>query len=394
MTGGRLDAHVVVRRRGDFTLDARVHAEPGEVVAVMGPSGAGKSTLLGAISGLVSLSEGRVRIGERDVASAGRSAAGSRVNVRPALRGAVLLGQDARLFPHMSARENVAFGPRARGVSRKVALGEADDWLWRVGLPGMGEHRPAELSGGQQQRVAVARALATSPQLLLLDEPLTALDPETAGEVRAMLHEQLTTTHATALIVTHDAVDAAALASRLIFIEQGTISQSGPVASVLAAPATTFAAAVSGVNRILGVAHRGCWWARGVSPDVLIAAADADSQAVAAREGAALAAVFRPGVVRLERAAESSWTGALRIAEARAAEQGTEQSEPGSWLARIVRIERTPGGARVHTADPAVAVDVPADAVASLGLAPGTPVRLRVAPTDVRLLPVSETRGS
>lgn len=374
MTGGALVADVVVERRG-FALRADVTAEPGEIIAVMGPSGAGKSTLLSAIAGLVRLSGGHVRIGDRDVASTK-----PRFHLRPALRGAVLLGQEPRLFPHLTARENVAFGPRARGIARKVALGEADDWLWRVGLPGSGEHKPAELSGGQQQRVAVARALATAPQLLLLDEPLTALDPATAGDVRAMLHEQLTSTRSTALIVTHDAVDAAALATRLVVVEGGAVSQEGEVADVLARPATPFIATVSGLNRIEGVAHRGAWWARGVTPEVLIETADASSRSAAQSEGAPLAAVFRPSAVRLERAPESSWTGALRLAE-------TEESTPGTWLGRVVRIERTPIGARVHTLAPAVAVDMPADAVATLGLAPGQPVRLRVDPRDVRLLP-------
>src|SRR5690606_18590494 len=162
-----------------------------------------------------------------------------------------------RLFPHMSARDNVAFGLRARGVARPVAAREADAWLERVGLGGWGGRRPSELSGGQQQRVALARALATHPRLLPLAEPLTALDAETAGDVRGLLHEQLTAVRATAIVVTHDAVDAAALARRLLVVEGGTVVQEGPVQRVLAAPATRFAAAVSGLNRLVGVARDG-----------------------------------------------------------------------------------------------------------------------------------------
>jgi molybdate transport system ATP-binding protein len=372
MTGAGLVADVTVARRG-FRLEASVACEPGEVVAIMGPSGAGKSTLLAAIAGLARLSEGRVRIGERDVASAR-----PRRHLRAAQRGAVLLGQEPRLFPHLTARENVAFGTRARGIGRSVALGEADDWLWRVGLPGAGDKRPAHLSGGQQQRVAIARALATAPQVLLLDEPLTSLDPETAGDIRAMLSEQLTATRATALIVTHDAVDAAGLASRLVLIEEGRVTQSGDVRDVLHAPGTRFAASIAGLNRVEGVAHGGLWSAPGASPEVLIESADAASRAVAEEDGAALAAVFRPGVVRLERAGESSWTGALRLF-------ADDESTPGTWLARVTRVEQTPAGARVHTADPAVAVDVGADVVADLRLTAGVPVRLSLAPADVRL---------
>lgn len=373
MTGAALAAEIVVARRG-FRLEARIECAPGEVVAVMGPSGAGKSTLLAAIAGLARLSEGKIRIGERDVASVARP----RRHIPAAQRGAVLLGQDARLFPHLTARENIAFGPRARGIDRKVALGDADDWLWRVGLPGMGDRRPSQLSGGQQQRVAIARALATAPQVLLLDEPLTSLDPETAADVRAMLHDQLTATHATAIVVTHDAVDAAALATRLIVVEEGRVTQHGSVREVLRAPATRFVATVAGVNLIHGAAYGGRWRAPSVSPEVLIGAADEASLAASAAEGAPLAAVFRPSDVRLERAVESTWTGALRLA-------AEEKATPGTWLARVVRVEQTPVGARVHTAEPAVAADVSADDIVDAGFAPGAPVRASVDPAAVRL---------
>ncbi len=370
MTGAALQADVVVARKG-FRLEARIACGPGEIVAVMGPSGAGKSTLLAAIAGLGRLTSGRIRIGDRDVASADRP----RRHVPAAQRGAVLLGQDARLFPHLTARENIAFGPRARGIDRKVALGDADDWLWRVGLPGMGDRRPAQLSGGQQQRVAIARALATAPQVLLLDEPLTSLDPETAADVRAMLHDQLAATHATAVVVTHDAVDAAALATRLVVLEHGQVSQVGGVREVLRTPATRFVATVAGVNLIQGVADEGRWRAASASPEVVIAAADA---AEIADDGSPLAAVFRPSDVRLERAVESTWTGALRLA-------AEEPATPNSWLARVVRVEQTPVGARVHTADPAVAADVSADDIVDAGYAPGAPVRVSVDPAVVRL---------
>jgi molybdate transport system ATP-binding protein len=374
MTGAALTAEIVVVRRG-FRLEAAIDCAPGEVVAVMGPSGAGKSTLLAALAGLARLSGGRIRIGERDVASVTRP----RRHVPAAQRGAVLLGQDARLFPHLTARENIAFGPRARGIDRKVALGDADDWLWRVGLPGMGDRRPAQLSGGQQQRVAIARALATSPQVLLLDEPLTSLDPETAADVRAMLHDQLAATHVTAIVVTHDAVDAAALATRLVVLEGGRVTQTGGVREVLRAPATRFVATVAGVNLIQGVAHAGLWRAASASPEVLIASADDSSITATATEGAPVAAVFRPSDVRLERAVESTWTGALRLA-------AEEEATPGTWLARVVRVEQTPVGARVHTADPAVAADVAADDIVESGFVPGAPVRVSIDPAAVRLI--------
>ena len=241
MTGTALAAHVVVRRHG-FDLDARIDAAPGETVAVMGPSGAGKSTLLAAIAGLARLDGGSVRLGETIVAGEG-------VHVPPDRRGVVLLGQDARLFPHLSARENVAFGPRAKGADKATARRDADDWLARVGLEGAGARHPDRLSGGQQQRVALARALAASPRVLLLDEPLTSLDVETAADVRALLRSQLAATRATAVVVSHDATDAAALADRLVVIEAGRVVQDGRVDDVLGTPATRFIAAVAAAHR-------------------------------------------------------------------------------------------------------------------------------------------------
>ncbi len=381
MSGAALSAHVVVERPG-FRLDVELHLEPGEVVAVMGPSGAGKSTLLGAIAGLVRPTSGEVSIGGVVVASARRS-------TPPARRGAVLLGQEPRLFPHLSARANVAFGLRAQGLSRSDADRDADEWLWRVGLPGSGDRRPAELSGGQQQRVAVARALAVQPRVLLLDEPLTSLDPETAGDLRAMVAEQLAHAHATAVVVTHDVVDAAAMAGRLAVLEAGRVVQEGTVRAVLAAPATRFVAALAGVNRVEGALRDGRWHATFPAGDVVlsgtVAAASAPGSPSAGAsglpDGTPVAATFRPSDVRLTTITDSTWTGVLRRAE-------LERPVPGEWSARVARLEQLPGAVRVHTAEPAVAVDVAVDEAAELGLRPGSTVRLHVRERHVRLQPL------
>lgn len=391
MTGGALDARVVVDRRG-FRLDVALTAAPGETVAVMGPSGAGKSTLLGALAGLTRLGGGHVRID------------GAEAHAAPHRRGVVLLGQEPRLFPHLSARGNVAFGLRAHGAPRRAARATADGWLARVGLAGLGDRRPAALSGGQQQRVALARALATSPRVLLLDEPLTSLDPETAGEIRALVAEQVRGSGVTTVVVTHDAVDAASLADRLLVVEAGAVTQQGPVRDVLSAPATRFAAVIAGVNRLVGVSDGGRW--RG--GEVVLSGADA----VTAADGEPLAAFVRPGAVRLEPASDAAASGEGARdggADATAAGDGTRGTEPGAaagrgargvtpgaaeapasvstWTTRIVRLEQTPAGVRVHTAEPAVAVDVPVDVIAARGLTVGAVVRLSVAARDVRLAP-------
>ncbi|HWR85697.1 MAG TPA: ABC transporter ATP-binding protein, partial [Rhodoglobus sp.] len=286
--GAGLDAHVVVERPG-FVLDARLEAAPGDVLALMGPSGAGKSTLLGVLAGLLRLHRGHVRLGPRTV-----DAPGTR-SVPPARRGVVLLGQDPRLFPHLTARANVAFGLRAHGMTKTDAAAAADDWLGRVGLEKLAERRPAQLSGGQQQRVALARALATTPDVLLLDEPLTSLDAETAGDVRALVHEQLSATRTTAIVATHDAVDAVALASGLVVLEQGRVTQSGPVRDVLAAPATRFSAAVAGLNRVPGVARDGRW-----SSGALVLVLERAREREREHDGES-AAVFAPSAVHLDR---------------------------------------------------------------------------------------------
>ncbi|WES64499.1 ATP-binding cassette domain-containing protein [Microbacter sp. GSS18] len=359
-----LDARVVLER-GGFALDADIAVPAGETLAVMGPSGAGKSTLLAVLAGLVPSREGHVRVGERTLDSSARP----RVRTPPSRRGIVLLGQDARLFPHLSVRENIVFGPRAHGIPRDQAERDADDWLFRVGLAGVGSRRPAQLSGGQQQRVALARALATEPAVLLLDEPLTSLDIDTAADIRALLASQLAATRTTAVVATHDAVDAVALASRLAVLENGTVTQAGPVRTVLAEPATPFAAAVAGVNRVEGVVRGGGLETRRVSIPVT-------AEAASALDGRAAAAVFGPSSVVLERVEADSWTAALRLAPA-----------PGEWLARVSRLEPTPAGVRIRTGEPDVAADLPADRAAALGLVPGSPVRLRVDPAAVRLVP-------
>lgn len=347
-----LSAHVIVHR-AHFTVDVVLEVAPGETVAVMGPSGAGKSTLVAALAGLAPLAAGVIRV-------AGRVVDDGRVRVPPMRRGVVLLGQDPHLFPHLTVRENVAFGLRAGGMGREAARAEADAWLARVGLADAGSRRPRELSGGEQQRVAVARALAASPRAVLLDEPLVSLDPVTAGEIRTMLREQLSGT--TVVAVTHDAVDAAALADRLVVIEAGAVTQTGLVRDVLNEPATPFVAAAAGLNRVEGVASGGAWERAGVR----LRPADVSSRALVGDEGRPLAAVFRPSSVRL-----------------------AGPGEPDAWTARVDRIEPTPSGVRVQAGW--CAVDL--DAATAASLAPGAAVHLRVDPRDVRLLPSAPSDG-
>ncbi|MHA3684035.1 ATP-binding cassette domain-containing protein [Leucobacter sp. HY1908] len=237
-----LSAAIGMPRTG-FELDVSFELMAGETLALMGPSGAGKSSIVHALAGTERLTAGRIVLGGAQ--GLVLADAGERVHVPPHARGVGLLGQEPRLFPHLSAARNIAFAARARGTGKREALAEADGWLTRLGLDEVAAKLPAELSGGQRQRIALARALAAAPRLLLVDEPFASLDVEAAADMRALLREELKRTGTTAVVVSHSAVDAAELAHRLIVIERGRIAQQGEVHAVLAAPATRFVRAVA-----------------------------------------------------------------------------------------------------------------------------------------------------
>jgi molybdate transport system ATP-binding protein len=246
-----LDAAVVVTRPG-FTLDVALRAAPGEVVAVLGPNGAGKSTLLDVLAGLLRPDAGHVRVGGRaltDVAA--------HVPIPPHRRGVGLLAQQALLFPHLSALANVAFGPRAQGVPRQAAAERARELLAAVDVGALADRRPGQLSGGQQQRVALARALAAGPGLLLLDEPLAALDVDATPAMRALLRRMVRDEGRTAVLVTHVALDAIVLADRVVVLTDGRVVEEGPTREVLARPRSPFAARVAGLDLVPGTACAG-----------------------------------------------------------------------------------------------------------------------------------------
>jgi molybdate transport system ATP-binding protein len=243
----------VALERGRLLLDVQVDVGDGEVVALLGPNGAGKSSFLAAVAGLLPLERGRVVLDGTvfDDTSAG-------VHVPPERRPIGMVFQDGRLFPHLSVVDNVAFGLRARaGMSRRDAQGVARESLAAVGLEEMAGSKPGELSGGQAQRVALARALVMRPRLLLLDEPLTAVDLHARAGLRRQIGEALRQAEATRLLVTHDAVDAVALADRLVVIEEGRVVQQGTADDLRSRPRSRYAAELVGVNLLRGRASGG-----------------------------------------------------------------------------------------------------------------------------------------
>jgi molybdate transport system ATP-binding protein len=248
-----LQARVVVRR-GPFTLDVEVAVAPGEVVAVLGPNGAGKSTLLRAVSGLEPISDGSISCAGTVLDDPARD-----VLVPPSKRRIGLVFQEYRLFPHLTVLENVAFGPRSTGMGRTEARMFAREFLDRLGLTDLADRRVDAISGGQAQRVALARALASRPEVLLLDEPLAALDAGTRLDVRRWLREHLRGSlfAGPTLLVTHDALDALVLADRIVVLEDGRITQQGTALDVARRPSTDYVARLLGLNLLRGRAADG-----------------------------------------------------------------------------------------------------------------------------------------
>ncbi|MFJ6015439.1 ABC transporter ATP-binding protein [Streptomyces sp. NPDC092952] len=235
-----LDARLVVER-GAFRLDVELRVAPGEVVALLGPNGAGKTTALRALAGLAPLTDGHLRL---DGTALERTP--------PEARPVGVVFQDYLLFPHLTALDNVAFGPRCQGMGKTAARGRAAEWLDRLGLADHAGMRPRRLSGGQAQRVALARALATRPRLLLLDEPLAALDARTRLEVRGQLRRHLAEFEAVAVLVTHDPLDAMVLADRLVVVERGGVVQQGSPSEIARHPRTDYIAQLVGLNLYRG----------------------------------------------------------------------------------------------------------------------------------------------
>jgi ABC-type sulfate/molybdate transport systems ATPase subunit len=310
-----------------------------ETVALVGPSGAGKTTVLRAIAGLRRPDRGRIALGERvwfDTAA--------KVDLPPERRSVGLVFQEYALFPHMTVRANVAFGGTAR----------VDELLERLRIAHLAGERPGALSGGERQRVALARALARDPQVLLLDEPLAALDAHTRAVVRAELQDVLATLSLPTLIVTHDFRDAAALAGRVGVIVDGRLRQEGTAAELVAHPADAFVAAFTGGNLLPG---------RG--------------------DGGMDVALDAGGVVRAAEPASGRVGVAVYPWEVGIAVQAPADGVNG--LAGAVH-GLAPEGGRVRLRVGEVVVERPAEEVERLGLKPGTAAWATFPPEAVRIV--------
>ncbi|OLT13367.1 molybdenum ABC transporter ATP-binding protein [Pseudonocardia sp. CNS-139] len=353
----------MVVRRETFTLDVALTVEPGQVLAVLGPNGAGKSTLLGVLSGLLRPDQGHVRVGETVVTDV---AAG--VHVPPHRRGVGLMAQQALLFPHLTALGNVAFGPRAHGVPRRAAEQRARELLADVDVGELADRRPARMSGGQQQRVALARALAPRPDLLLLDEPLAALDVDATPAMRALLRRVIRAAGQTAVLVTHSALDALVLADQVVVLTGGRLVEQGPTREVLGRPRTAFTARIAGLDLVPGAVADGGL----LAPDGTVVAGRVDG----AVPGEPAVAVFPPSAVAVfPEPPKGSPRNVLPVRLATVEPRGD-----------VVRLRAAPAPGGPPWVD-GLAADVTPAAVADLGVEPGAELWFVVKATEVQVYP-------
>ena len=336
-------------------LDVSLDVPSGQTLALIGPNGSGKSTVLGILAGLVRPDEGRAELDGRTLFAI-QPGPGPGTWVPPHARTVALLAQEPLLFPHLDVRDNVGFGPRSLGRSRGAARTAAQQWLDEVGAASLARRRPGELSGGQAQRVALARALAADPQLLLLDEPLAALDVEVAASARATLRRVLA--GRTAVLVTHEVLDAVLLADRIAVLEAGRVVECGPTADVLRQPRSAFAARVGGLNMLAGTA---CGPYALSTPDGTVITGEPESPL---RIGDGALAVFRPSAVSVHQVPPSGSPRNLFTTAVTAL-------EPQAHLVRV-RCDQ-------------LSADITPASVAALDLAPGTVVHLAVKAAEVSI---------
>ena len=341
---------------GTFEQHLHLEVADGEVVAVLGPNGSGKTTLLRALAGLQPLSGGRIVL---DGAVLDDPAA--KVLVPPEHRPCGMVFQDYLLFPHLTAAANVAFGPRSRGVAKAAAARKAVEWLDRMGLADRAQAKPRQLSGGEAQRVALARALATDPRLLLLDEPMAALDAGIRGSVRHQLRHDLRAFRGSCVMVTHDPLDAAAIADRLVIIEAGRLVQQGTLQEVTTRPRTEYVAQLMGLNLL-----------RGRADGASLVLANGTSLETAGPSDGEMLGVIAPRDIALYLDPPGG-------------------SPRNTWSTRVAEVHLMGDRARVLLDQPIpVTAEITAVALAELGLTEGAPVWASVKATQIDVYPADD----
>lgn len=348
-----LEITMTVKERN---VDVTFSLGSNESLSIVGPNASGKSTSLLGISGLLLPDTGEITIDGTTVFS--RGVGRPAVNVPVHKRGVAMLVQRPFLFPHMSVQSNVEFGPRSIGLGRKEARSRAHHWLERVGVSHLADRHSTDLSGGQSQRVALARALAVEPKLLLLDEPMAALDAEAIPAMRVLL-SQVAKERPT-ILVTHDLLDAISLSTRTIVIENGHISDSGPTERVLLRPRTSFGARLGGLNVLRGTVE---------SVDCIMLENGQKIYGEARSEldvGQPAIAVFSPSSITV-------------------AKSEIETSARNAFVVEIDAVDQRDGRCRL-SAD-GLMIDITLASFVEMGLAPGQKIHLTVKAMEVALHP-------
>jgi molybdate transport system ATP-binding protein len=348
----------VASRRGEFELDLAFEARAGATTVIVGESGAGKTSVLRLAAGLDRLDSGRVMLDGEVYAD---TEAG--VHVPPWRRDVGYVSQDYALFPHLTVTENVAFGLRAAGVRRSEIQARVGRVLERTGIATLARRKPPTLSGGQQQRAALARALVLDPRLLLLDEPLAALDLQTRRQVRGELRRLLRELETTTLYVTHSPMEALLFGDHIVVLEAGRISQTGDRDDLLRHPRSRYVAELVGTNFFAGRA------AAATETGMKVRTADGDLAITRAEEPADLFVAVDPREITLHT-------------------HRPEGSAQNVFVGPILELApEPPGGERVRVVlgtRPPLVAEVTRDAVQTLGLAEGTSVHASFKATGIR----------
>ena len=336
-----------------FVLSLDLTIRPGQTIALLGPNGAGKSTAVRAIAGMIPIEQGRITLNGRVLDDPE-----ARVFVPPDERRIGVVFQDYLLFPHLSVTDNIAFGPRSRGESRRVANELARRWVTDLGLGEVSEQKPPTLSGGQAQRVALGRSLVGQPDLLLLDEPLAALDVTTRAQTRQLLGRHLQQFPGPRLLITHDPTEAFLLADVVYVLEDGVVTQFGTADDIRLRPRTRYAADLAGSNLFAGDAVGGVIRVGGLD----LHAADT------VISGRVLVSIA-PRVIALH----------LHLPEG---------SPRNVWHSKVRYVEHLGDRLRVQMGDPLpITAEVTRQAGEHLGLEPGLDVWISIKATEIGVEP-------
>ncbi len=350
MSDGGLTAHIVAKRDG-FSLDAALDVAAGETVALLGPNGAGKSTALEALMGWQRLQSGSIELGGQPLDDPARD-----VFVPPEAREIGVAFQDNLLFPHLTALDNVAFGLVSRGQTKPGARALVGPLIESLGLTSVAGQRATELSGGQAQRVALARALAIKPKLLLLDEPMAALDVSTRTSTRRLLREHLADVGVPTVLVTHDPADANVLADRIVVLEAGRVTQVGTPEAIRRRPRSNYAADLVGINLLAGTVADGTIQID--DSELVLSTSDRSASGQ-------IVATIHPRAVALHR-------------------ERPDGSPRNAWLAVVDSVEPVGETTRVQLASPLpLTADITPGAAADLALGPGSQIWVAVKATEI-----------